>query len=391
MPSPARTLAFDILRHVEQGAWAGELLHAHGAELDPRDRALAAEIVLGTIRHRRQLDFLVHHYSARSRFDTEIAIALRMGIYQLRYLERIPTHAAVSESVSLVRRARKASAAGLVNAVLRKVTRDPIPWPGSATEFSLPDWLWSRWRRNFGEPDASTIARTLLNEPLRYIRVPPGREPEALALGATETGIPGCFRIDTPGPVPFRLQDISSQTIVPLLQLRPGMRLLDLCAGAGGKTAHALETPIHVTALDIHLHRLRQIETPCHKIVADSTRPLPFTQTFHRILVDAPCSGTGTIARNPEIRWRVQQSDLASFNQRQRILLNNAASHLVPGGILIYATCSLEPEENESVVRQVLSEIPDLDLLSTHRRLPGLVPGDGFFAAVLRSKEPASH
>src|SRR5580698_7721750 len=130
MPAPARILAFDILRRVETGAWASDLLLAHSAELDSRDASLAAEIVFGVLRYRAQLDFLIEHYAGRrQKLDVEVRVALRMGIYQLRYLERIPPHAAVTDSVDLVKRAHKRSAMGFVNAVLRKVTREAVAWP----------------------------------------------------------------------------------------------------------------------------------------------------------------------------------------------------------------------------------------------------------------------
>src|ERR1022692_4117485 len=137
MPAPARILAFDILRRVESGSWASDLLLAHSAGLDSRDAALASEIVFGVLRYRAQLDFLIDHYAGRRpKLDIEVRIALRMGIYQLRYLERIPPHAAVADSVDLVKRARKRSAAGLVNAVLRKAHRGPVEWPGRAIRLS---------------------------------------------------------------------------------------------------------------------------------------------------------------------------------------------------------------------------------------------------------------
>src|SRR5579872_1042325 len=135
MPSPARTLAFDILRRVESGAWASELLLAHSAPLDTRDAGLASEIVFGVLRYRAQLDFLITHYCGTRKLDLEVRLALRMAIYQIRYLERIPAHAAVAETVDLVKRARKRSAAGFVNAILRRVNRDPVPWPNREVEW----------------------------------------------------------------------------------------------------------------------------------------------------------------------------------------------------------------------------------------------------------------
>src|SRR5208283_79542 len=166
MPAPARILAFDILRRVESGAWASDLLLAHSTGLDSRDAGLASEIVFGTLRYRAQLDFLSEHYSGRrQKLDIEVRIALRMGIYQLRYLERVPSHAAVTDSVDLVKRARKRSAAGFVNAILRQVDRDPVIWPNREVELSCPEWLLARWERQFGAEVAEGIARAALVEP----------------------------------------------------------------------------------------------------------------------------------------------------------------------------------------------------------------------------------
>src|ERR1017187_11044550 len=265
MPAPARILAFDILRRVESGAWASDLLLAHSAALDPRDASLGAEIVFGVLRFRAQLDYLIEHYSARrQKLDAEVRIALRMAIYQLRYLERVPPHAAVTDSVDLVKRARKRSATGFVNAILRQVDRDPVAWPTREIELSCPEWLLARWERQFGPESAASIARAALQEPEKYTRA-------------------------------GRTQDIGSQSIVPLLQLAPGQSFLDLCAAPGNKTAQALESGVRVTACDLHLHRIAQLKnlTP-NLVVLDGTQPLPFARPFDRILLDAPCAGAGT-------------------------------------------------------------------------------------------------
>src|SRR4051795_7809851 len=169
--SPARRIAFDILRKVETGGYASDLLLDQTTGIESRDAGLASEIVFGVLRYRAQLDYLIEHYSGRSqKLDLEVRIALQMGIYQLRYLERVPAHAAVAESVQLVKRARKTSAAGLVNAVLRKVNRDPVAWPTREIELSCPEWLIARWERHYGTDAAIEIARAALREPEKYER-----------------------------------------------------------------------------------------------------------------------------------------------------------------------------------------------------------------------------
>ena len=194
LPSPARTIAFDVLLLTERGGYAADLLFARSASLDSRDAALAAEITLGVLRFQSQLDFLIGHYSGRpaARLDAEVRIALRMAIYQLRYLERIPAHSAVHESVELIKRARKRSAAGFANAVLRKVDREPVAWPSRDIELSHPAWLLERWDRQFGVEVATAIALANLRRPDTYARIPPGATTTAQLEPAE---IPGCFRV----------------------------------------------------------------------------------------------------------------------------------------------------------------------------------------------------
>ena len=385
--SPARLAAFRILGRVEEGAYASDLLDREAASLDSRDAGLAGELVFGTLRYRAQLDYLSGHFSGRpqARLDPAVRIALRLGIYQLRYLDRIPPHAAVAESVELVKQAGKRSAAGFVNAVLRKVDRRPVTWPDPATEFSLPAWMLARWTRQFDAAKAETIARAALRQPETFVRIPPGREHQ---LDVEPTEIPGCFRLRSGDPGPFRRQDIGSQWVVTLLDLKPGQTFLDLCAAPGNKTAQALESRVRAVACDRSLKRLRALEgLDCDQLVLDATRPLPFRLPFDRILLDAPCSGTGTLGRNPEIKWRLNEKDLAPFHARQTALLERALASLNPaGGRLVYSTCSLEAEENQSVVDEVLRRVP-ARLRAVAQRLPGLGPGDGFFAAVITFEE----
>jgi len=384
--SPSRTAAFDILRLVEQGGYASDLLYARGG-LDARNAGLASEIVLGSLRVRSQLDFMMERLSGRAvgRLDAEVRIALRMGIYQLRYLDRVPAHAAVSESVELVKRAGKRSAASLVNAVLRKVDREAVEWPDRAVELAHPGWMLERWERAYGTETAGKIARANLGTPGTYVRgpLPDGRGSVLGVLGDTleATEVEGCYRVTSGRVEGMRIQDIGSQSIVPLLDLRAGQTFLDLCAAPGNKTAQALESGVRAVACDIHLSRLVNMRGLGADLVAlDGALPLPFRRRFERILVDAPCSGTGTLGRNPEIKWRLQPGDFAFLHCRQVALLTNALERMAPGGRLVYSTCSLEREENEDVIAAVGAHVERL-----WRRLPGVDRGDGFFAAVLTS------
>ncbi|HYZ83140.1 MAG TPA: transcription antitermination factor NusB [Bryobacteraceae bacterium] len=387
MVSLARQVAFDVLLRIESGGWAADLLLERSADLDSRDAGLASEIVFGGLRYQAQLDFLIESLSQRrvTKLDPEVRVALRMGVYQLRYLERIPRHAAVSESVDLVKRARKTSAAGFVNAVLRKVTRDEVTWPDRAIALSMPHWLLERWDRQFGKETADSIAKAFLQKPETYVRVPGGTVPPTSTDVTLEpTEVPGCYRVTSGAPEGLRVMDIGSQSIVPLLHLRTGDRFLDVCAAPGNKTAQALESGVHAIACDLHWHRARTIQG-CTPAVIDATHPLPFRQRFNRILVDAPCSGTGTLGRNPEIRWRIAPEDVLDLQRRQVAILRNALDVLESPGLLVYSTCSLEEEEDEAVVREALKGRNDVRLVDENRRIPGRDAGDGFYAAVLVS------
>jgi 16S rRNA (cytosine967-C5)-methyltransferase len=348
--SPARQAAFRVLKRVHGGGYASDSLRIETADLETRDAGLAEALVFGCLRYQAQLDYLIAHFSGwpQPKLDEEVRIALRLGIFQLRYLERVPPHAAVTESVELVKKAHKRSAAGFVNAVLRKVNRKPVTWPDRPTEFSVPSWILERWVNNYGSQAAESIARAFLQEPLNVVNPTTGRQ-----------------------------QDPAAQEIVPLLGIEPGMTLLDLCAAPGNKTAQAIAAGAKVVACDRYQKRIAEITAHADRVVMDGTLPLPFTAKFDRILVDAPCSGTGTLARNPEIKWRLQPSDLERFTDVQKRFIENAIQALTPGGRLVYSTCSLEPEENQEIVA-------NLPVKESYVWLPGS-PGDGFFAAVITS------
>jgi 16S rRNA (cytosine967-C5)-methyltransferase len=334
----ARAAAFLVLKLVEDGGHSDELLLRHTALLESRDAALAYELVLGSLRRRLQLRYLASFFGAppAERLDLAVRLALDLGFYQLRFLDRIPNHAAVAESVELVKRAGKRSAAGLVNAVLRKDKGQAVEWPSREIRLSTPEWLLARWGDR-----AETVGAHSLTVP------PSGMDP-------------------------------GSRSIVPLLDLRPGQSFLDLCAAPGNKTRLAIQLgPALVVACDRSAARLETV--PGQRVQLDASQSLPFRRVFDRILVDAPCSGTGTLARNPEIKWRLTPLDIIRQQQRQRRVVASALQVLAPGGRLVYSTCSLEPEENEHVAEP----FQPLDMI---RRWPGDDEGDGFFAAILESR-----
>lgn len=398
--SAARRTAFKVLRRIDRdGARADELLHSERLDaLDERERRFVTELVMGCLRHQGALDHLVARKLKRplQKVDPEVLVVLRIGAYQLRFMDDVPPHAAVSEAVELAGFARKRSAGGLVNAVLRHLP--PAPSASATARLCHPRWLASRWEAALGKAPCDALLEANLRPPARYFRVPapiaPGpvlRTLREAGLEVAETPVPRAYALRTGsaarmralvGPK-VRFQDLNSQRSAILLEARPGSVVLDLCAAPGGKARLLAETA-PVVACDRNLRRLRTMRqlgaTGIRLLALDAERRLPFARSFERILVDAPCSGTGTLARNPEITWRLTPADLVDLQRRQVRILGNAMAALAPGGALIYATCSLEPEENEDVVEAAIGGRPGWKAERVLSTVPGRDPGDGFQA-----------
>ena len=436
--SPGRAAAFDILLRVEQQyAYASELLHSGRLDtLSVADRALTTEIVMGVLRWRSKVDDVIAENSARSlgKLDAEVLVALRIAAYQLLFLDRIPARAAIHESVELVKRARKSSAAAFANAVLRKVADvaealDPSALPGaSASElaegFAHPEWLVERWVKHYGIENAYLVCRYDQSVPTTAIRVA-GEvicEVEREGIGFEPGALLTSARIVLSGDVTqtraFRegrvfIQDEASQLVA--LLVGSASRILDCCAAPGGKTAAiaARNPQAEIFAAELHPHRaevLRQrVRAANVQVITADALELPAGGGFDRVLADVPCSGTGTLARNPEIKWRLKPEDLNELQLKQVAILRAALRQLAPGGRAVYSTCSLELEENEAVVEEVLGRengyrlldcrgelerlkssgelaIDDVEgLLSGPylRTIPGKQRCDGFFAAAI--------
>ena len=409
--SPARRAAFEILRRVEdESAYASSLLATMDERLRGDDRGLCHELVLGVLRRQLWLDRALEHFADRrmESVDLPVRLALRLGLYQLRFLSRIPPSAAVNESVNLVRAAGLRSAATFANAVLRRATREPDydptegvsdPIERLAIETSHPSWLIERWANAFGFEEAAALARAN-NEPapvafrLTAKTIANEGEVQRILNELTVAGLelrrskiaPNSWRVIGHRPALLRrltsdgliyLQDEASQLVGHLLDAQPGDRVLDVCAAPGSKTTHlgALAPQTMIVAGELYEHRLRilrelaatQGNDSIQLVVADATGDLPFANSsFDRVLVDAPCSGTGTLRRNPEIRWRIQPSDIAELSSKQGRILAHATEMVRPGGILLYSTCSLERDENEAVVAEFVEKHGGFDQL----RLP---------------------
>jgi len=441
--SPARAAAFEILLRIDRAAsYATELLHsARLSNLSSSDHGLATELVMGVLRWRSVLDRHVEGTSSQKleRIDSEVLAALRLGVYQLRFLSRIPARAAIFESVELVKAARKRSAAPFVNAVLRKVSSQNQPdflaeieaaqdVNSLAQSSAHPEWLVKRWVECYGLETTKRLCRHNQTVPTTTIHVSHDRSLQELEESGVEVScslLLSCARHvvsgDTNKAPAFRegrisIQDEGSQLVA--LLVGDGERILDCCAAPGSKTALiAKKNPqVKVIATDLHPHRARLLRSlvrlPNVHVLAADARCLPFNITFDRMLADVPCSGTGTLARNPEIKWRLTADDLLDLQSRQMAILKSALAQLAPGGRLVYSTCSLEPGENEAVVEATIGAAPaftivdcrteldrlqrsgdllwnDIDSLLSGpymRTLPGIHPCDGFFAAVIERK-----
>jgi len=462
-PSPARAAAFEILLRIErEDSYASELLHsARLAKLSSRDHGLATELLMGVLRWRSLLDQRLAAASSQKleRLDGEVLVALRLGVYQLQFLSRVPGRAAIFESVELVKAARKRSAAPFVNAVLRtiagagaednvaedvltKISRSPDSIT-LAENAAHPVWLVERWIEHYGIEAARQICahdqmvpdtaihihddlssddlsnKDQVNTELATagVQLSPGR-----LLSAARRVLAG----DVTGTRAYQegrvsIQDEASQ-LVALLAGRGETiveAILDCCAAPGNKTSLlARRNPrAKVFATELHSHRARLLRNlsrlPNIYVVAADARHLPFSCAFDRILADVPCSGTGTLARNPEIKWRLKSEDLHDLQSRQMAILKSALAQLAIGGRLVYSTCSLEREENEEVLEAALDGTPefkvadlkgeleqlrqsgelfaglDIGSLLTGpylRTIPGVHPCDGFFAAMIERR-----
>jgi 16S rRNA (cytosine967-C5)-methyltransferase len=409
--SPARAAAFEVLMLVAEAKGnSDDLLHsAATAKLSPEDRNLTTALVLGTLRWQIALDALIQPLLQRpdQRLSEPVAIALRLGAFQLLHLDRIPPHAALNESVELTRASGNPHAVGMVNAILRKIaSAKPAGRPlhestaAIARRLSHPQWLVERWVESYGRVAAIKICEA----------------------GQAEPGERSLFS-ETPDENLPRIDDGSRLIAELAAAAQPkAERAWDTCAAPGGKTlilANRLANA-DIFATDVSARRLAAMKTRLGEYgyavnvrvaVADATYPSDPPENFDLILVDVPCSGTGTFSRNPEIRLRLEASDLARQADRQRKILRSALSRLAPGGRLLYSTCSLEGEECERVVEAVMADSllggslrlsplqPVLDRLSGEgllreplrdavrgdylRILPGVHPTDGFFAALI--------
>jgi 16S rRNA (cytosine967-C5)-methyltransferase len=410
--SPARQAAFAVVRRVfEQGAYADRALHGEARGLDSRERALAMQLAFGTVQRRLTLDYVIEQLARPvAQLDARTLAALRLGLYQLVFLDGAAPHAVVAESVELA----KGSSGGhkLVNAVLRRATREPPVLPsddtpaGAAIAHSYPPWLVELWWERFGADEARGLLRAG-NEPgelaLRANTLVTTRDELAAALPVPTTpagdelpeGLVVEGRFDAHAHELWRdgayvAQSRASMLVARAVDPQPGERVLDLCAAPGGKTTHLaalMGNRGEIVAVERHAGRAGALRRTCERVratnvevsVADAAR-VTAAEPFDRVLVDPPCSGLGTLQGHPDLRWRTSPEAIEQLAATQSAILRAAVAALRPGGTLVYSTCTLSPRENQEQVARAGLRVESERLVLPHRDRT-----DGFYIARMRS------
>lgn len=439
----SRQLVYDtLLRVTAEDAYSNLAFSQEAAKsaLSKEETAFAAALFYGTLERAITLDHALSPYLKKgvSSLDREILLILRMGLYQLCFMDGVPESAAVNESVKLTEYARKKSAKGLVNALLRNFIRngkqiaipaDPQSVSEMAVAYSCPEWLLRLWCAQYGEAAAKGIAAASLGRPPIALRVNTTKTTkEELTRLLRESGVTvtphtwldNCLLVSGTGGIDslpafreglFHIQDVSSQICAAAVGAQPGERVLDCCSAPGSKSftiAEHMQNRGQILACDLYPHRLRLIEESAGRLgltvlrtaVQDGTQPVSDGELFDRILCDVPCSGLGVIRRKPEIKEKAAGS-LDTLPPIQLSILRNASKRLKPGGRLVYSTCTLNRKENERVVERFLQEnnsfkplqlsqifdkIKDKNALGT-TFFPGDWDGDGFYIAILEKTE----
>ncbi len=435
--APSRLLALQTLLAVErQNCFADEAFttFATHAKLSHEDQALAFELVYGVLRHRATLDWQLNAVSSRPvhRLPAVVAAILRLGVYQMRYLDRIPVSAAVNESVKLAKGVKGRDWRGVVNGILRNLTRQKeFEWPdiahdpvnGLSIKYSCPNWLTQRWIDCWGLDLAEAMCRHTVTIPpltLRTNTLRCSREQlearlceEGYTVARTSISPQGlilekCGSLQTLSVLKegwCYVEDEAAQLVPLLLDTKPGHRVLDACAAPGGKCSHMaalMQNQGEIVATDRDPQRLKRLESNLHTLGITCVKPVeisyeatPASSSFHdtwaqkefdRILVDAPCSGLGVLRRHPEAKWQKTSSQLDWHGERQLDILGQASPHLRRGGVLVYSACSTEPEETTQVVSRFCQDHPDFYHESSASWLPphahSLTNPDGDFLTV---------
>lgn len=438
---PRRTAA-RLLRDLEsRTAFAEPLLDSALAKAqgDPRDKAFLTTLVYGVLRQRYRLDRFIEEAASRpvEKIHPMALAHLRAGAFQLLFMDRVPARAAVDRAVEEVKAAGLGHIAGFVNAVLRRISEGMAPQTPSDPAFaialahSVEPMLAGHWLDQFGEEGAAQLAALSSREPPLFLRLDPKKGTTAELLARLGEGFecgPGHFAPDSawvtgggdPRAIPLvadgsaMVQGQASQLVAPMLEAKPGMRILDACAAPGMKSLHLaslMDGMGLIVALDIHAHKVKKLGETAKRLRYGNIRAMEADASvfadelgFDGALVDAPCTGLGVLARNPERKWRLEEGDPARLSATQLSILKNVGGLVKSGGLLVYATCTTSREENEGVVEAFLAECPDYvedpaplpegladaaGRLKTYPRPPATEPGahlDGFFAARFRRR-----
>jgi 16S rRNA (cytosine967-C5)-methyltransferase len=417
--SPSRIAAFEILSKIEtEKSYSSVLLPIYEEKLEPKDRALCHELTLGTLRKQIYLDRVIEKLTNGKKLDSAVKIILRIALYQLIFLDKIPAHAAINDSVNLVQMAKKTSAKGFVNAILRKFTREKIELELAneiekiSVETSHPRWLIEKWIGEFGLEETAKLAEANNETPkmsFRFTAKTTEAVKEFLQKEDLEHDKKYLRELAENGKIYF--QDEGSQIIANAVELKGNESFLDVCAAPGSKVTQISNFKFQISNLivagDLYFPRVKILQKNCQNqgvdfiniLQYDAENILPFAdESFDVVLLDAPCSGTGTIRHNPEIRYFLEKKDFAELAFKQLKILKNASKLIKRGGRIIYSTCSLEVEENEDVCQRFLSENTEFRLLKPNvseifltergfaRTFPQRDKMDGFFVAVFEKR-----
>jgi 16S rRNA (cytosine967-C5)-methyltransferase len=419
-----REIAVQVLRRRGGQDFVEDCLESElgHCSLSPADRGLCQELVFGVVRWQRTLDWLIDRKTNGRAQNRVLQILLRLGLYQLFWLDRIPDHAAVHETVELAKQFGFGPKAGFLNAILRGYIRardqtaqelENLKQSSPALGFSHPDWLVERWQGRWGAAKTAQLLQWNNTVPPTFARLNTLKtDAVALAQQWTAEGVifhprqfswtPEnlTFELSSHPPLAklpsfqqgyFYIQDPSTLFAIHELDPQPGESILDLCAAPGGKTtyiAQRMQNRGRIVALDLQPGRLKILEENCARlgvtcVQAALTAPDKLAP-FDRILIDAPCSNTGVLRRRLELRWRLRPEDLDRLRQTQLSLLQSAITKLKPGGTVVYSTCSLEPEENETLIADFLHANPTLTLVFQRQLLPFADATDGAYVAKIR-------
>lgn len=381
--SPARIAAFNVLLRIEtEKSFSSILLPSFENGLSAADRSLCHELVLGVLRRQIYLDKIIGDYSGGKKLDAAVRIALRLGMYQLLFLDRVPEYSAVNESVSLVQMVKITSAKGFVNAILRRIKKEKLELTYTdeidrlSVETSHPRWMIQKWIGEYGFDEAAELATANNQVSEQAFRLLSDGSIDNYTARGSEF-VDGCYLTDKIDNTlitaaennEIYFQDEGSQMIACLIRVAAGGNFLDVCAAPGGKTGlivrrNALKIQLAIAG-DLHWQRVAVLKDNCDKqgignvivVQYNAENSLPFLDiSFDTVFVDAPCTGTGTIRHNPELRYFITPGDIVELSAKQLNILSNASKMVKSGGSLIYSTCSLEREENEAVCQRFLSE-----------------------------------